>query len=408
MRIVSIDRFYAPHGGKERYQFELAEVLTQHGHVVIPFALAEHDNVPSPFDRYFPPALAVRSPNPLAQARAALRRAYNHESARALGRLLDETRPDIAHIHCLHHVSVSAARLLRARGIPMVYTLHDYQLICPVATLFRDGHICEACRPHRYHQAVLHRCSHGKVTNSLAAALDSSITWLSREITHARRFIAPSHFVAKKFVDFGFPADRIVHLPYFAPTDKWTFELMPTRGPVIFAGRLQRLKGAHVFLDALKRLALDEHQEVVILGDGPERAALELQARQLGLRGVIFAGFLDHASIRDWYRRSLFAVVPSLWHEVLGFAVLEPFSVGRPVIGARSGGIPEVIEDGVNGVLVDPGDPAALAAAIGRLLANPSERTQMGARARARAEEVYGPEAHYNALLTIYDSALGR
>ena len=117
----------------------------------------------------------------------------------------------------------------------------------------------------------------------------------------------------------------------------------------------------------------------------------------------MFTGHLGRDAIREWYRRSLFAVVPSIWHEVLGFSVLEPFAVGRPVIGARSGGIPEVIEDGESGLLVEPGDPEALASAIDQLLANPRETARMGARARIRAETAFGPEAHYNGLLSIYD-----
>lgn len=406
MRIVSIDRFYAPHGGKERYQLELAELLAERGHTVYPFALAEPGNMSSPFEGYFPPALRVRSSSPLARVGAALTRAYNRDSASALAHLLDDVRPDIAHIHSLHHLSISVARLLRERGIPTVFTLHDYQLICPVATLFRNGNVCEDCRQHRYYQAIRYRCSHGQISNSLAAALDSATVHLSSELAHVSRFIAPSRFTGAKFVDFGFPPGRITHLAHFAPTDKWTREPMAERGPIVFSGRLHRLKGAHVFLEALARLRIPERQDVVVIGDGPERAALENLGRQLGLTSLVFTGHLGHDAIREWYRRSLFAVVPSIWHEVLGFSVLEPFAVGRPVIGARSGGIPEVIEDGESGLLVEPGDPEALASAIDQLLANPRETARMGARARIRAETAFGPAAHYNGLLSIYDNAI--
>jgi glycosyltransferase involved in cell wall biosynthesis len=405
MRIVSVDRFHAPLGGKEHYQLELAAMLAAHGHVVAPFALAEPENTPSPYEGYFPPPLPVKSPSFIRRAAAALERAYNRSSSASLTRLVADFRPDLAHIHTLHHVSISAARALRLRGIPTVATLHDYLWICPVATLFRADAPCEECRPHRYHRAIVNRCSQGSLGNSAAAALDAWVTWMSHELGRIR-MIAPSRFVREKFLAAGFSPERVAHIPHFAPVDTWSATPVPAAGPILFVGRLQRLKGAHVLIEAFERLRLPATQQLVIVGDGPELEDLEHRARRLPDGQVVFTGFLDREAVRDWYARCLCAVVPSIWYEVFGLSALEAAAAGRPVIASRIGGLAETVEDSVSGWLVEPASPDALADAIDAMLSDPAQAARMGANARARAERSFAPDVHYNSMLEFYAEAM--
>ena len=408
MRILSIDRFLEVIGGKERYVFELAALLREHGHTVHAFATRPAGMPETAATQFLPEALDTAAGSPLHRLGVAGRRLYNVQARDGLARFLDQHPVDIAHVHSIFHLSAAVIAELRHRGIPIVWTLHDYNPICPISILYVHDAVCEACRGGHFVNAVRRRCSRGDLGVSALNAGEAYLNRLLGTYQAAHTYIAPSRFVLDKYVEFGWRPARVAHLAHFAPTHKWSAEPAVARGPIVFAGRLQRQKGAHVFLEALARLSLPRTQEVVVIGDGPEHAALQAQAERLMPERVRFVGHQDFEAMREWYKRCLFAVVPSVWYEVLGFAVLEPFAVGRPVIGSRIGGIPEVIDDGISGRLVDAGDPAALAAAIDSMLAHPVETARMGAAARARAETAFGPAAHYNALLGIYENALRR
>ncbi|MBP7600645.1 MAG: glycosyltransferase [Thermoflexales bacterium] len=408
MRILSIDRFFDVVGGKERYVAEWAALMREHGHTVHLFATRPPGAPETPGTKFLPPAIETNARGPLRRMGEAARRMYNVQARDMLARMLDERPVDIAHVHSIFHLSASVIDELRRRAIPIVWTLHDYHPICPISILYVHDAVCEACRGGRFHNAILKRCSRGDVGISALNAGEAYLNRLRRTYQAASVFIAPSRFVLDKFVDFGWSPSRLVHVPHFGPTRAWTAEPIPERGPIVFAGRLQRQKGVHVLLDALARLNLPIDQELVVVGDGPERSVLEAQAERLMPGRVQFVGHQDYEGVRAWYRRSRFAVVPSVWYEVFGLSVVEPFAVGRPVIGSRIGGIPEVIEDGRSGLLVTPGDPVALADAIDWLLSHPVEAAAMGAAARERAESAFGPGAHYNHLLRIYENALRR
>jgi len=406
MRVLHLNRFNRVIGGKERYIAEVKPLLAGRGIDYAEFCLAEAGNAPSPWAAFFPPRLAVDSPNPLRRLQAAALRIYNRQSARALRRLLDYAPCDVAHVHSAHHFSAATLRALARRDIPVVWTLHDYLAICPVATLFTADEVCERCRGGRFYQAVRYRCAQSGLAGSAVAALDSAWMRWSGALASVRRFIAPSDFAARMAVAFGLPEDRLVTIHYFAPVDKWPPEAMPERGPITFIGRLYRQKGAHVFLEALARLRLPAGQRVVIAGDGPELAALKAQAERLGLSQVAFTGALDEAGVHRLLRESRVVVVPSIWYEVLGIVILEAFAVGRPVVAAAVGGIPEVVIHGQTGLLCQPGDAEALADQIATLLASPTQAAEMGKAARRYAETAFSPARHLDQLVQVYKEAI--
>ena len=406
MRVLHLNRFNRVIGGKERYIAEVRPLLAERGIGGAEFCLAEAGNAPSPWAAFFPPRLAVDSPNPLRRLQAAALRIYNWQSVRALRRLLDHAPCDVAHVHSAHHFSAATLLALAQRGVPAVWTLHDYMAICPVGTLFTQDAPCTRCRGGRFYQAVRHRCAQSGLAGSALAALDSAWMRWSGALASVRRFIAPSDFAARTAVAFGLPEDRLVTLQHFAPVDRWLPEAMPEGGPITFIGRLYRQKGAHVFLAALAKLRLPAGQRVVIAGDGPELAALEAQAEHLGLDQVTFTGALDEAGVHRLLKESRFIVVPSIWYEVLGIVILEAFALGRPVIASAIGGIPEVVVHGQTGLLCRPGDADELADKIAALLSNPVWAVEMGRAARRHAETAFSPASHLDQLVQVYKEAI--
>jgi len=402
MHVLSVLRDRWPLGGKQQYALDLAELLRAHGARVTWLTMGGASSE----DTIVLPRLAVNSPHPWARLGAACQRLYNRAACRAVQALARRARPNLAHLHDHVHFSPALLDALADLGIPAVYTLHDFQLLCPVSVFFRqrEGVPCEACRGGRYHQAVRHRCSHGRLANSAISALDNWLFDRRGAAGKVARFIAPSRFVRQKFVEFGWGGERIVVIPHPAPR-AWAATPPPDDGPILCVARLWRQKGIHVLLEALARLGTHD-LPVVIAGDGPERTALMGRAAELGLAGVRFVGSVDHDAIQSLYQQARWIVVPSLWPEVFGLVCVEAFASGRAVVASAIGGLPELITPGADGWLFPPGDAEALAERMDWMLRHPEAARAMGAAARRKAERDYAPEQHYQQIYELYQTVL--
>jgi glycosyltransferase involved in cell wall biosynthesis len=172
----------------------------------------------------------------------------------------------------------------------------------------------------------------------------------------------------------------------------------PTHGPVLFVGRLVERKGVAHLIDAVARLG-DHGPSLEIIGDGPERAALEARASAQGIGDrVVFRGQVTTEELQRSYARAAVFVLPSVLDargdtEGLGVVLLEAMNYGTPVVASRIGGIPDIVEDGISGLLVPAGDSGALAAALGRLIADPALARRLGEAGRQRVRERFTWEA---------------
>jgi len=402
MHVLSVLRDPQSVGGKQQYAFDLAALLRMHGARVTWLTMGGAGGE----DAIALPRLAVDSPHPWARLGAACQRLYNRAACRAVQALARRARPDLAHLHDHIHFSTALLDALAELGIPAVYTLHDFQLLCPVSVFFRqrEGVWCEACRGGRYYQAVRYRCRHGKLTNSAILALDNWLFDLRGAARKVARFIAPSHFVRQKFIEFGWDAQRIMVVPHPAPC-AWAASPPPDDGPILCVARLWPQKGVHVLLEALARLRARD-LPVVIAGDGPERATLTRRAAALGLAGVRFVGSLNRDAIRSLYQQSRWVVVPSLWPEIFGLICVEAFASGRAVIAAAIGGLPELVTPGADGWLFPPGDAEALAGQMDWMLRHPEAAQAMGAAARQKVEQDYALDQHYQRIYNLYQTVL--
>ena len=405
MRVLNVLRDLAPIGGKQRYALDLAELLQTQGHHVTLFAMG--DSTPGLAAAELIPRLPVDSPRLLTRFLAGCARLYNISAKRSIMAIARRSRFDIAHLHDHAHFSTALLDGLAEMGIPVVYTLHDHQWICPVSVLFRerDGVPCEACKGRRYYQAVLHRCSHGKLANSAISALDTLLFDLRRAVQKVRLFIAPSHFLKRKFVEFGWDARQIEVVPHFASPRWQSAQPAPADGPILCVARLWRQKGVHVLLEALRRLGAKSFN-VVVVGDGPERENLVRQAAAARLQGVYFVGHLDGIRLRSAYESARWVVVPSIGPEVFGLVCTEAFASGRPVVASDIGGLSEIVSHGIDGLLCQPNDPDELAERLDWMLTHPSEVRDMGEAARQKVERHYTPEQHYLRISQIYHAVI--
>lgn len=396
-----------PFGGKQRYVKETLALWTRYGHKAVVLSMDQAIQAWGIPARLLP-RLAVNAASLFHRLAAAAARLYNFSVAK-LDKWLAAEQFDVAHLHDHAHFSIALLDVLERAGLPAVYTVHDYQLLCPVSVLFREHErrMCEACRGGRFWNAVRYRCSHGRIANSLVSAAD---TWLHASANiqaRIQRFITSSRAALYTFQRFGWRRARFEYLPHFVSSRVGFSSERASAGiaRILCVARLWDQKGVHVLLEAAARLK-SQRVEITIVGDGPRLSALQAQADKLGLSNVRFLGQLDDVAVRQTYSSAICVAVPSIWPEVFGLVVLEAFAAHRPVVASNVGGLAELVDDGADGWLVPPGDVDALADRLDWMLSHPAEALKMGEAGYRKATTIYTPERHYQGLREIYDQAI--
>ncbi len=404
MRILIASKFFYQRGGLERVMFDEIDALERAGHEVVHFSTRHPGNVPSPWAEHFAPYLEIGAGARLGRVdamRAVLRMFRNRPAAAAIEGLLDASRPDIVHVHGIHR-QLSPSILLAAarRSIPVVHTLHDYHLVCPADVMLRGGSaVCSprACRTYDCTAAIRNRCTRGSLAASTIAAAELSFQRLTRAYERSvTRFISPSRFLGGLMREAGWTDTPIDVVP--PGTAPGPSRQDPAETFALFAGRLSPEKGVEVFLSAARSARID----AVVAGDGPLAGSLRASHPE-----ARFTGHLDPAALAGLLGRARMSVLPSVSLENAPLGVLESMAAGVPVVASGVGGVPELVDDGVEGLLVRPGDADALAAAMHRLMHDPDDAERMGRAGRMRVARDFTPGAHLERLVMTYERAVG-
>jgi glycosyltransferase involved in cell wall biosynthesis len=401
MRILHVNKFLYRRGGAEAYMLDLAELQSGNGHEVVFFGMQHPENPSLPFADAFPSFVELEPPPKRISGRltATARMLHSPASRRGIEAVARAFRPDVAHVHNIYHqLSPSVLRPLRELGIRVVMTLHDYKLICPSYLLLDHGKVCEACLDGQFRNAVTRRCKDDSLLASAVLATETSLHRRTNAYDPVQLFLCPSRFLAGKITEAGVYPDRLRVLSNFVATSSVTPKARPG-GEVVYVGRLSQEKGVDVLVEAMGRLG---RHRLDIVGDGPERRRLEALAAAAAPGRVTFHGAVPKARVLDVVRAAAVAVMPSRCHENQPMAVLEAFACGVPVVASHLGGLPELVEQDRYGHTVPAEDPAALAAALERLLADPVGAFRVGQAARRHAERRFAPERHLEELERHY------
>jgi len=401
MKILSVNKFYHIRGGTERYFFELNELYRQAGHEVIPFAMKHPRNLPSPYDRYFVSYINFwDNPGWRDRIRAPGRVLYSVEARRQIRKLIEDTKPDLAHLHLVYHqISPAILPIIKGYDIPIVQTLPDYKPICSTYSLVSKGKICERCKGRRFYHVVLQRCNHGSLSASLLNSVEMYLHYALGWYDLPDVYITPSDFMRRKMIEFGMSSEKLVHIPNFVDTNEYVYS-DASDDYFVYVGRLVPVKGVATLLRAMGRTR-SGNVKLVIVGSGPQRPELEALRAQLDLANVAFLGYQSGDKLKALIANARFSVLPSEWYENCPIAVLESMAMGKPVIGARIGGIPELIDHGTDGLLFESGNAADLADSIEFLNADRQRCRDMGRAARDKVERRYSHRQHYQAVLDV-------
>ncbi len=404
MRILIVNTRHFYGGGDSTYSFNLAGVLARHGHEVAFFAMQDERNIPDPNADLFVSPIDFRELNKhrtVANGVKVLARTiYSTEARRKFAALLDRFSPDMIHLqNFFNHITASIMFEAEQRGLPMVWTLHDYGLACPNAHFLidRTGEICEACRGGHFYNALFRRCKKDSLLASGMAAFEAYCNRWMRALKKANAFLTPSRFLKDKLVENGFQSEQIHHLPLFVKEENF-WDGDGNEGYLLFLGRLEAIKGISVLMEASR---LVPRVRILMAGNVGEAFTRELKQ---GLpTNVEYVGMKRGEELKALVRNALAVIVPSIWYENQPFTILEAFAAGKPVIASDMGGMAELVANRERGLLVKPGDSQALANAMNQIASDRAWAKVMGSNARSYALQTHSPEPHYQGLMGIYD-----
>ncbi len=385
MKILSVHNSYQLPGGEDQVFAQEAELLRAHGHQVFLYH-ASNDQ--------------VNGANPLVLLGETI---WNRQTHQELRTLMQRERPNIVHVHNTFPViSPAAYYAANEEQIPVVQTLHNYRTLCPAATLFRDGQVCEQCVPKQIPwPGIVHACYRGsRLATAAAAAMLATHNYKQTWSKSIAAYIALTDFARNKFIEGGLPADKIIVKPNFLQTDPG-----PGRGKgnyALFVGRLTPEKGISTLLEAWRQIG--NELPLQIAGDGPMAAEVEQAVGEM--EGVTLLKWLPHQEILQRMKEASVLILPSTWYEGFPMILAEAFAVGLPVIASNLGSMLSIVDHQRTGLHFEAGNAAKLVEAVRWYRAHPVEAGFMRGQARLEYQARYTADANYAQMIRIYDAVL--
>ncbi len=400
MKVLLAHRNFSRGGGDSAVVLATYELLKSKGDSVSIFSVHDAKNKETPFSKYFVPGVDLNTQGGLMERlRVAGRVLYSFEAKRNIKRLIEDHRPDVAHLHAIYHViSPSIIDALKKAKVPVVMTLHEYKLVCATYRLLNRGKLCEVCREGRYYNCFMKKCTKDSYLKSFLNMVEMYLHHsLMKIFDKVDVFIAPSEFLKDKMKKMGFRG-KVVCLSNFIDISKYESSYALGDGSIVYFGRLSPEKGLLTLIDAVKGIDV----RLKIIGDGPQREILERKLKEEGVSNVELLGFKSGQDLFREVSNASFTVLPSEWFENNPITVMESFALGKPVLGSDIGGIPELVVDGVRGRVFEPWNVDDLKQKIIEMIGDPAKLEDMGKRARAFAEAELSSDSHYEKLMEIY------
>ena len=402
MKILQVHKFFYPKGGAETYYLSLIDLLSKKGHEVIPFSMSSLQNLPSEYADYFVSNIDVENPQKnLTSLKSIPRIIWSRESAEKIDRLIKDTKPDIVHLHNIHrHLTPSIIPTIKRHHLPLVMTLHSFDLFCANRHFFDNGKICERCISGKYYSPILVRCIKNSLPASTVGSIETYYHHWKKVWDQIDLFHVASEFTKQKCIQAGLPASKIFVVPLFSVFDEQnnvkTAKKESATPYFLFFGRLSAEKGIKNLIQAFPT---NQDFRLKIAGSGPQEAELKQLIQKKP--NIEMLGFQNKQELNHLIKDALAVITPSLCYETFGLSVLEPISLGTPVIASQLGALPEIIGAHRTGLLVDPYNIDDITQKINYAFDHQSEMRKM---ADLESKEKFSTENHYSKLFPYYQS----
>lgn len=399
MKILLANKFYYYRGGDCIYTIELEKLLKEKGHEVAVFSMRHPSNLKSGYSEYFPKEIDFNKPKKTDLLLALLRPFGAVDVRRKFRKLISDFKPDIVHLNNIHsQLSPVLAKIADENRIPVIWTLHDYKLLCPKYDCLRDNKPCELCFTDKFN-VVKYKCLKNNILASALVYTEAKFWNINKVSSISKYFICPSDFMHDKMLLGGYKSDKLIKLSNFISDRKLVGNKIYTKDDFYcYVGRLSDEKGIETLLKAALELP---QYNLKVIGTGPLDEVLISKYKS---NHIDFLGFKNWDEINEILGAARCMIIPSEWYENNPLSALESICLGTPVIGANIGGIPEIIENGDNGLLFKSGDVSDLKSKIIYLWNHSTDFNQFKIAAKSRIK--YNSNYYYSRLIQIYNSII--
>ena len=384
-----VSKFFYRRGGAEVHAIELERILAGRGLPTAVFAMAHPLNLSPSGALFTAPEVAIDGPLSR-RIKGAMRVMGGFGVGSAFRKALHDFRPTVLLLHNIHYyISPIVAEIAAKRGVRVIWTLHDYKLLCPSYSFLRNGEECRECLTSPW-PVIRHRCMKSSAVAS-GLALAEALRWNRRmTLRSVERFICPSRFMSERMTEGGYPPERLTVLHNFLTTPAPRLADGKNRSGVCYIGRLSAEKGVQTLL----KCAVGAPWHLTIAGTGPLEN--ELRKSYASLPNVSFLGRIPPEEVTQLLTRSEVSVVPSECDENCSLSIIEALCCGTPVVASCSGGNPELVSP-ERGILFKRGDITMMREAIRQLLARPIDHKTLAEDAQAE----FSPAAYADRITTL-------
>lgn len=400
MKILMVNKFLYPRGGCETYMLQLAEELKSKGHEVEFFGMYDENNTVGN-------SLGLYTTNMDFHSKGAARLLYpfkiiySTEAQRKLGKVLDAFQPDVVHMNNINfQLTPSVIYAVKKRNIPLVQTVHDYQMICPNHLLYSFGEVkpCERCIGGSKFNCVKYSCIHGSKVKSLIGAIEAKLYAILKTYQKVDLYICPSYFLEKKLLAASeLYRGKTLTIHNFIEKKPLPEKVAPEKPYVAFAARLSKEKGVTLMCEAAKLLP---DYSFLVAGSGPDGECLK------EVPNITMKGFLSGDELISLMANAKVMLLPSVWYENCPLSILETHSFGVPVITMNSGGMAELVEDGKTGALVRDPTPEAVAEAIRRCFEDEEYYRILKENCETMRDKIIGVSEYSDIVLSQYQNLI--
>lgn len=390
MKILLANKFYYRRGGDCTYVLSLEQLLKEYGHEVAVFAMNCSENLETPWKKYFSSEVRFRLGKGMWEA--FMRPFGTNEVRQKFIAMMNDFQPDVVHLNNIHsQLSPVIAEIAHQRGVNVVWTLHDYKLLCPRYDCLRCGKtICEECFTDK-HKVLEYKCmKDSKIASFLSYR--EALKWNRKRLEACTNiFICPSGFMAQKMLQGGFDKMKIYTLCNFLDIEKTRKEEYNKGDYYCYIGRLSHEKGIVTLIEVARQLPY----KLKVIGGGPLMENFKDGATGTNIE---FLGHKQWEEIKDLVGNARFSIIPSEWYENNPLSVIEAQCLGTPVLGACIGGIPELIEEGISGMLFEAKNTADLKQKIEAMFIHKFDYEFLAKKSQQR----YSSTTYYKQLMDIY------
>jgi len=390
MKVLNVSQSFEVRGGSDVYFHLLTDLLRENGVLVEEFASSNNDD-------QFPKEIDFENSG-ISDVFGYI---YNFEAKRKIDKYVKGKKFDIAHLHIYYGMLTSSIlQPLKNNSIPIIQTLHEYKL-------YDGNNICFTCKNNNFYKSLTKNCNRNSFARTALSAVESYVSLSFGSQSLIDHYITVSDFQKKQIVDMGFDANKMTTVHNFVEVNN-KFINNKIGDYVLYFGRLEKEKGIQVLLDCFKNLS--SSVKLVIVGDGSYRdeVIMQIETSKTLQLNTKYLGFKQRNEVNIIIQNAKFIVVPSIWYETFGLTVIEAMSFSKPVIGSNLGGITEIIDDGIDGYLVEANNSNLLTEKIIRLWDDNSLVKTMGENALLKVKERFSKEAHLNKIKDVYEKVLNK